>query len=210
VLRGTLIQMLPAMTPRTMSKYLKIFLIVVFFILAYNIISNFSYYKSQFNSINSNAQWDKSDLKGQTIGGLKQGEWKSYFPNGQLAEVKTFKNDTLNGLHVGYTPDGQFQIKEIFYMGTKIDTFKLYLNGDLNILEFRDSTGMRQGTTKVYVDNSLSQVGHYRDNKMHGEWKLYHLKNQKLKIIYEYTNGVKSGKWIYFNNNGDTTKIEEY
>ena len=173
-------------------------------------MANFSYYKSQFSSIISNAQWDKSDLKGQTINGLRQGEWRSYFSNGQLAEVKTFKNDTLNGVHIEYTPDGKFQIQEAFYMGTKIDTFKLYSNGNLNLLEYRDSTGMRQGAIKVFVDNSLSQVGHYRDNKMHGEWKLYNPKNQRLKRIYEYTNGIKSGEWIYFNSDGDTTKVEEY
>ena len=52
-----------------------------------------------------------------------------------------------------------------------------------------------------YFDNGkVSQEGFYKDGKVHGKWISYDEAGNK-KAIAEYTNGIKTGKWFFWNDN---------
>jgi len=185
--------------------YLNIILVIGIY-LAFNFIKDFDY--KHFFSNNENLK--KTKLSGLVENNLKQGEWKSHFETGELAEIKNFINDTLNGYHIVYEKNGEFKLLEKYNMGIQIDTFKLFSSGKLNLIEYRDSLGRLQGEFRVYVDGQISQIGHKLNDEFHGEFRSFDLKTGKLSEMYEYTKGEKSGKWIYLNTEGDTIKIIEH
>ena len=54
--------------------------------------------------------------------------------------------------------------------------------------------------TYYYTNGEISQYGYYnKEGKLHGEWKSYDISGKKISIGY-YTNGVKTGKWFFWNN----------
>ena len=56
-----------------------------------------------------------------------------------------------------------------------------------------------------FHDNGLvSQVGFYKDGKLHGEWKSFNAKGKKI-AVGNYTQGKKTGKWFFW----DGEKLSE-
>ena len=88
--------------------------------LVINYIINFDY-KYLFSK---KEKFRKTKLIGLIENNLKQGEWKSNFETGELAEVINYKNDTLNGIHIVYEKNGGFKLYEKYHKGINIDTFK--------------------------------------------------------------------------------------
>ncbi len=189
-----------------MKQNIKLILIVCGFLIIYLFIENYGQIKKQFKF----AKWQKTDPVGKTENGLKQGRWTTEYISGNIAVVENYINDTLNGSRISYTPGGGFIVIENYRMGIRVDTFKSFSGGKLNNIEFRDSTGLLQGEFRIYVDDSLSQIGYYLNDKFHGNFLSYDYRTGKLKKIYSYVNGERSGKWIYLDTNGDTLKIESY
>ena len=55
--------------------------------------------------------------------------------------------------------------------------------------------------TFYYEDGSISQQGFYnKEGKLEGEWKSYDREGNKI-ALGKYTNGVKTGKWFFWNDN---------
>ena len=54
--------------------------------------------------------------------------------------------------------------------------------------------------TYYYDNGQIQQQGHFKDGKLEGKWMAYDIKGS-LTSIAEYSNGIKSGKWIYHSNN---------
>lgn len=159
----------------------------------------------------SNIRFIKSDnekvgFTGKIENDLKQGKWEDYFKNGKLAEIKYYKNDSLNGRRIVYTIDGDTILVENYKMGVKIGLHKFYSGGKLNLIEFRDSLGLRQGEFKIFNNGTLVQKGNYHNNEFHGDFVKYDRKTGQITEKYKYFNGVKSGETTYFDINGDTLK----
>ncbi len=165
----------------------------------------------EFSYAQSEKEWEKQESKGQLIGGCKDGEWITYFKNGQLARLENYENDTLHGKQIWYTPDGHYNLRANYNMGVKVDSFFMYdSKGRLNLEEFRDSTGNQQGTFKVYnTSGQIIQIGQYKDGRFDGEFKTFFIKGQ-LKSIEHYRMNDRIGKWIELSDNGDTIKLEQY
>jgi antitoxin component YwqK of YwqJK toxin-antitoxin module len=185
--------------------YINIILgIGVYLVLNYLINFDYEYFFSKKENFR------KTKLSGLVENNLKQGEWKSNFETGELAEIINYKNDTLNGVHIVYEKNGRFKLFEKYKMGIQIDTFKLFSSGKLNLIEYRDSLGKLQGEFRIYVDGKISQIGHKKDGEFHGEFEFYDSKSGKIIEKYKYKNGEKSGTWLYFNLAGDTIKKVKY
>lgn len=189
-----------------MIRKTKYILITDGFVIIFLLIKNFDDIKRGFER----TKLDTTGFTGKTENGLKQGEWKNYYKNRNLAEIENYLNDTLNGTRIKYTSNGEYNLIEKYKMGIKVDTFKMYSQGKLNLIEYRDSLGMKHGEFRVYVNDSMSQIGNYLNNKFHGDFISYYYKTGKIKQIYQYEFGEKIGNWIYLNENGDTLKIEKF
>jgi antitoxin component YwqK of YwqJK toxin-antitoxin module len=155
--------------------------------------------------------WEKGELVGKSINGKKNGEWTSYYKNGQLERIEIYSNDTLNGKQIIYRPDGKIKISRHYLNGIEFDTTKFYhSNGQVNFVEFRDSLGRKQGVLRVYYSNGQpSQIAYFKDGKFDSISSTY-FENGKIKEIENYKFGEKTGTWIKFSENGDTIRIDKY
>ena len=60
----------------------------------------------------------------------------------------------------------------------------------------------------IYDDNgNVEQHGFFKDKKLHGTWTYFNDKGEKV-AIGNYDNGVKTGKWTFYNK--DEIKEVEY
>ena len=53
--------------------------------------------------------------------------------------------------------------------------------------------------TYYYENGQVQQEGFFKDGKLDGVWVSYDEKGNKTAVA-EYTAGVKTGKWMYFND----------
>lgn len=63
-----------------------------------------------------------------------------------------------------------------------------------------EAVGNKVKATYYYDNGKVQQEGFFKDGKLDGVWVSYDEKGNK-KTVGEYTEGVKTGKWIYFNEN---------
>lgn len=148
---------------------------------------------------------------GLTTNGKKQGEWKTYYTNGQVAKVENFRNDTLNGKSFYFDENGNMKGKLFYTMGLKVDSSIMYFsNGRINMEEWKDSVGKTQGLFRVYHENGqLSQLGFMNDNYLDDTCKTF-FDNGQLKSIEFYKERKKEGRWQYFSKEGNLIRTEVY
>jgi antitoxin component YwqK of YwqJK toxin-antitoxin module len=81
--------------------------------------------------------------KGTLILGKKEGQWKTYYLNGQIAGIDHYRHDTLDGQSLVYAPNGNLRSKITHNMGLPIDSFLIYTEeGTLNVMRIYDSSGI--------------------------------------------------------------------
>ena len=148
---------------------------------------------------------------GKTENGKKNGEWKSYYKNGQVAKIECYVNDTLNGTCSYFGENGEIKQKVSYNMGTTVDSFITYFqNGNPNLEEWKDSNGRTQGLFRVYHPNGqLSQLGHMNDDYLDDTCKTFFDNGQPRTIEY-YKKRKKEGAWQYFSARGKLIKTEHY
>lgn len=60
--------------------------------------------------------------------------------------------------------------------------------------------------TTYHEDGSVKETGFYKNKKLHGEWAKFNQEGVKVARAY-YTNGKKTGKWMFLNN-GVLTEVD--
>ncbi len=50
-------------------------------------------------------------------------------------------------------------------------------------------------------DGQLEQHGFFKDKKLHGTWTYFNAEGEKV-AIGKYSNGIKTGKWLFKNDEG--------
>lgn len=63
-----------------------------------------------------------------------------------------------------------------------------------------EAVGNTVKATYYYDNGKVQQEGFFKDGKLDGVWVSYDEKGNKT-AVGEYTNGLKTGKWIFFNEN---------
>jgi antitoxin component YwqK of YwqJK toxin-antitoxin module len=61
-----------------------------------------------------------------------------------------------------------------------------------------EAVGNTVKATYYYDNGQVQQEGFFKDGKLDGVWVSYDEKGNKTAVA-EYTAGVKTGKWMYFN-----------
>jgi len=60
--------------------------------------------------------------------------------------------------------------------------------------------GNKVKATYYHENGKIQQEGFFKDGKLDGVWVSYDEKGNKSAAA-EYTNGLKTGKWVFFNEN---------
>ena len=119
--------------------------------------------------------FNQTDSKGR-----RQGQWRDFYPNGQLRYEGQFKNDKCKGTFRYYDEQGRLKATNEF-----------------------DKSGER-ALNKTYASNGrIVATGYYLNQKKDGEWKYYDANSGQLRLVEDNKDGKVHG-WsrIYNPENG--------
>ena len=165
--------------------------------------------------------------------GLKQGEWKEFYPNGNVKSEKTYKDDLLHGYYKEYDNRGRPSLTMLYENGSivrsnvqdvpNIEISNRYDQDGRLVYSgpFRDKvpvgvhrefdSGGRIVNSYIYDDNGLLLSEGIVDEagNRNGSWKdLY--PEGKVQAEGQYSNNRKSGAWKYYNKDGKVEQTGSY
>jgi antitoxin component YwqK of YwqJK toxin-antitoxin module len=161
--------------------------------------------------------------------GLKQGDWKEFYPNGGIKSEKTFKDDLMHGYYKEYDTRGKLVLTMLYENGAIVKS-NVEDAPDIELVNKHDQDGkliysgpyrnkIPVGVHREYgKDGKVTNAFIYNDNglllseglvdeagKYNGKWKdLY--SNGKVQAEGQYSDSRKSGQWKFFNS---TEKVEQ-
>lgn len=143
--------------------------------------------------------------------GLKDSCWKYFNEDNLKILEENYSLGKLNGKSFSWYTSGQLHTESDFKSDTMVGIFKIwYPDGQLNSITMRDSSGLENGESIIYHENgTLKQVGNFKNGSFHDAWTEYYENGQK-ESIKKYDNDIKTGRWIYLTENGDTIRMEIY
>lgn len=165
--------------------------------------------------------------------GLKQGTWKSFYPNDKIKIEANYINDTLNGYYKEFDERGNIKKLLRYKAGTKqlIDSIQsinvvvresYYDNGNLKFRgAYLDSIPV--GLHKTFaVDGSVVTAQMFNEigtlagegtvdanDLKEGIWKFYY-ETGELQGTGKYTDDKKVGEWIFYYRDGKTEQKGKY
>lgn len=176
----------------------------------------------------------KKQSEGQTVNGLKEGEWKVWFEDGAISMVTNYqgdkqngrlivyhrngkvasdsfkKDDQLQGVSKSFDEDGNIEAEIIYENGVANGrAISYYKNGQIEN-DFTYINGLRQGEARIFFPNGVLQTRcYYKDNKLDGEFLVYHMnKHLNGKLLYE--TGNLQGKYSTYDSLGHLLQEQFY
>jgi antitoxin component YwqK of YwqJK toxin-antitoxin module len=162
----------------------------------------------------------------------KQGTWKEFYENDQLAWEKRYKNDVLNGYFKRYDANGRLLEAVLYIDGVAQKESDLVVqlemkrsyhpNGQLEWEGGYDLEGNAHGPhvffdekgkiieVKVFERAVLLAKGELNeDGQRIGYWEEYYF-DGKIKAKGKYKNGIKVGEWNHYYDNGEQEQLGKY
>jgi uncharacterized protein len=161
--------------------------------------------------------------------GLKQGDWKDFYPNGSIKTEKTYKDDQLTGYYKEYDARGILVLTMLYENGAIVKS-KVEDEPDIEIVNKHDQDGkliysgpyrnkVPVGVHREYgKDGKVTNSFIYNDNGLllsegivdeagnrNGKWKdLY--PDGKTQAEGAYLDNRRTGMWKFYNT---TQKVEQ-
>jgi antitoxin component YwqK of YwqJK toxin-antitoxin module len=112
--------------------------------------------------------------------GRRQGQWRGFYPNGQLRYEGVFKNDKCKGTFRYYDEQGKLKATNEF-----------------------DKSGEKALNKTYALNGKVIATGYYLNQNKEGEWKYYDPNSGQLRLVEDNVNGKVHGWSRIFNpNNG--------
>jgi antitoxin component YwqK of YwqJK toxin-antitoxin module len=154
--------------------------------------------------------------------GLKQGDWKEFYPSGGIKSEKTYKDDQLNGYYKEYDLKGNLVLTMLYENGSIVKS-NVQDQPDIEIVNRYDQAGKliysgpfrnkvpvgihrdfgpdgKVTNAKIYNDNGLllsEGIVDEAGNK-NGKWKDYY-PSGKIQAEGQYTDNRRTGVWKFYN-----------
>jgi antitoxin component YwqK of YwqJK toxin-antitoxin module len=154
--------------------------------------------------------------------GLKQGDWKEFYPNGGIKTEKTYKDDLVHGYYKEYDTHGKLVLTMLYENGAIVKS-RVEDEPDIEIVNKHDENGkliysgpyrnkIPVGVHREYgIDGKVADAYIYNDNGLllsegivdeagnrNGKWKdLY--SNGKVQAEGQFTDNRRTGQWKFYN-----------
>ena len=163
--------------------------------------------------------------------GLKQGNWKEFYTNGNVSKETKYENDKKNGYYKEYNEKGEVT-KTIKYINdieitdapelVKLDVNYDYYDDGRPKKIFTTKNGVKEGVERDYSDSGTviaSKI--FKEGKLQGDgivdltgkkqghWKEFYDEGP-LKAEGSYIDGIKVGDWTYYHANGAIEQKGKY
>ncbi|MDR1699458.1 MAG: toxin-antitoxin system YwqK family antitoxin [Prevotellaceae bacterium] len=124
--------------------------------------------------------------------GLKQGQWKKLYPNGQIMYEGTFKDDQPIGEMTRYYENGIIRSKQIFTPNSDISTAEHY-NTEGNLFSKGTYKGqLREGEWQYFANDVKVMTEQFKDGKKNGVSKEFTTTGGVIDET-NWTNDVRTG-----------------
>lgn len=162
--------------------------------------------------------------------GMKQGEWKEFYPGGAIRVEKTYKDNNLHGYYKEYDLKGNLTLTMLYDNGAIVKS-NVEDEPDIEIVNRYDSENRlvysgpfrnqvpvgihreygndgKVSNSKVYNDNGLLLSEGIVDEagNFNGKWKDFY-PDGKVRAEGQYTDSRRSGQWKYYDENGKTEQV---
>ena len=186
-----------------------------------NIITLYEYHN---DFLISRERINRKDSKG-----LKQEEWKEFYPGGTIKKEMTYRDDQLHGYYKEYDIKGRLVLTMLYDNGAIVKS-RVEDEPDIEIVNRYDNDGkliysgpyrnnVPVGVHREYgEDGRVSNSFIYNDNGLllsegivdesgnqNGRWKDYY-PDGKIKAEGNYNNNRRTGLWRFYNN---SSKVEQ-
>jgi antitoxin component YwqK of YwqJK toxin-antitoxin module len=165
--------------------------------------------------------------------GLKQGDWKEFYPNGGIKSEKSFKDGLMHGYYKEYDIHGKLVLTMLYETGAIVKS-RVEDEPDIEIVNKHDQNGkltysgpyrnkIPVGVHREYgKDGKITNAFIYNDNglllsegivdesgKYNGKWKDL-FSDGKVQAEGQYTDSRRSGQWKFYNFAGKVEQTGSY
>ena len=146
--------------------------------------------------------------EGAYVDGLKEGPWIFYHPEGKVAQKGAYRNDLPQGDWRWYFKSGETHREEGFRKGREDGMFIEYDENGTVIHQGEYVDGEKNGPWFYFV-NDHKEEGNYLDGEKDGPWEYTYLSGKK-NFEGKYQSGIPVGKHKYFYESGILKEVGEY
>ena len=142
--------------------------------------------------------------------GRREGDWKTWHPNGQLKTHYTYIKDQIEGMYTYYDSVGTTIKTETYKKSILEGVVSVFNeNGTLHITtEYKK--GLKSGFEKEFIEGVvLIEQRTFKKDSLDGEWTSWH-DNGTKKVVRVYKNGTPKGNWTFYNEKGAWMREEQY
>ncbi len=165
--------------------------------------------------------------------GHPAGEFKRFYPNGQLWVDMKYTPDGRHASATFYDRDGH-RIATGYYYGQQRDSlWRFYVNDTVVLREVMYKKGVKNGFDRVYsyyyypnllqeyyykngkqdsvavdyyYDGTPKNIRFFKNGVLDGPYQVYYYTGQ-VQVKGQYKNGYMDGKWLYYNSDGSVDTI---
>ncbi len=153
--------------------------------------------------------WEEDSLHTQTING-GNGFIKSFYTNGVVRELYTFKDGLKTGIFEERTANGVLSIAGEFVNGKKNGTWEYYfLDGTLEKKENFINDSLHGSYVVYYSEGKIDTEGTYSLGKKTGKWT-WNTENGNVEMTGSFTEDKQDGKWEYYYPDGGLSYTAYY
>ncbi len=142
--------------------------------------------------------------------GRREGEWKTWYANGQLKTYYTYIKDQIEGIYTYYDSVGTI-IKTETYKKSILEGITSDFNENSTLrMTTTYKKGLKEGPQKEFIEGVvLIEQRTFKKDSLDGEWTSWH-DNGTQKVVRVYKNGQPRGNWMFYDSKGAWMREEQY
>ena len=143
------------------------------------------------------------------IDNLKEGEFKAFYHNGNLAVTGIYTKDLIDSLHLIYYKSGEIKVRTFYKNGLKEGKLiEYYKNGKTSTFEDYKRDTLVSHTS--FYSNGNKQIEYkQKHGLLNGEYTHYH-ENGNIALRGNCVNGLEEGDWYLYTEDKKLRRIDKY
>jgi len=134
----------------------------------------------------------KPYVKAKMNGGLLQGQYQKFYPNGQLREKYSFVDGLRHGPIEGFTEEGKKDFSGAYFLGKKTGIWKYYFPDGKTLSAVGKYVNGNRDSLWVWYneDGTKSSESFYKNNNLHGLNVYYSPDGKEVILMRKYEDDV--------------------
>ena len=142
--------------------------------------------------------------------GRREGEWKTWYPNGQLKTYYTYIKDQIEGTYTYYDSIGT-TIRTETYKKSVLEGITSDFNENSTLkMTTEYKKGLKDGIQKEFIEGVvLIEQRTFKKDSLDGEWTSWHDNGTRM-VTRVYKNGAPRGNWLFYDEKGAWMREQQY